>query len=134
MDATFLAKIRSDFPEIKFRQGKKFAYRPPRTVIVGPKEPGDELLLLHELGHALSGHCNFSTDAMRLKMEREAWEKARELASKYGVEFNEAAAEAGLDTYREWLHQKSSCPSCGLTRYQTPDGAYHCPRCEAFRV
>ena len=132
MDATFLAKIRSDFPEIKFRQGRKFAYRPPRTVIVGPKEPRDELLLLHELGHALSGHCVFLTDAMRLKMEREAWEKARELASKYGVEFNEAAAEAELDTYREWLHQKSSCHNCGLTRYQTPDGVYHCPRCEAF--
>ncbi len=132
MDATFLAKIRSDFPEFRFIGGARFSFRPPKTIVIGPEEPSDDSLLLHELGHALSKHKDFDTGAKRLKMEVEAWEKARELAPKYGVTIDEEMVESELDTYRDWLHKKSRCPKCGLTRFQTPDGEYHCPRCENF--
>lgn len=63
-------------------------------------------------------------------MEREAWEKARELCERYGVEYDEEVVEAELDSYREWLHKRSRCPKCGLTRYQGGDGKYRCPECE----
>lgn len=132
MDATFLAKVKSDFPDLRFREGTKFAFRPPSTIIIGSEEPNDSLLLLHELGHALSGHRSFDTEVKRIKMEREAWDKARELASDYGVKYDEDLVENELDTYRDWLHKKTRCPKCGLTRFQTPDGGYHCPRCEYF--
>lgn len=132
MDATFLAKIKSSYPDFKFVTGAKFAFRPPKTIVIGPEEPEDASLLLHELGHALSLHRDFNTGAKRLKMEVEAWEKARELASQYGIEMDDEMIEGELDTYREWLHQKSRCKKCGLTCFQTPDGSYHCPRCENF--
>ena len=128
--ADLIAKIANDFPRFRFIFGKKFAFRPPRTIVIGPPEPGAELLFLHELGHALSAHTDFSMDAQRLKMELEAWEKARPLASRYGITFDNELMEHELDTYRDWLHQKSRCPRCGLTRFQTPDSLYHCPRCE----
>ena len=127
-----LKQLLLDFPDFSFKKGRRFSFRPPRTIIVGPAEPNDSLLLLHELGHALCGHRNFDTDAMRIKMEREAWEKAKELAPKYGIEFDDDFIEDELDTYRDWLDKKSRCPSCGLTRFQTLDGVYHCPRCENF--
>ena len=132
MDAIFLAKIKSDFSDYRFVSGAKFAFRPPKTIVIGPAEENDSMLLLHELGHALSCHRDFDTSARRIKMEREAWEKAKELAPQYGIEFNEELVESELDTYREWLHQKSRCPKCGLTRFQTPNGVFHCPRCENF--
>lgn len=132
MDATFLQKIKNSYPELKFISGKQFSFRPPHTIVIGPEETNDVSLLLHELGHALSGHRTFSTGAGRLKMEVEAWSKAREIAPDLGVEISDDAMEAELDTYRDWLHKKSRCPKCGLTRFQTPDGAYHCPRCENF--
>ena len=132
MDATFLAKIKSDFPDFRFIDGTRFSFRPPRTIMVGPEEPGDASLLLHELGHALCGHIDFDTSVRRVRMEREAWDKARELAEIYGVLIDEDTVECELDTYREWLHKKSRCPRCGLTRFQTPDGDFHCPRCENF--
>lgn len=131
MDATFLAKLKSDYPEIRFRSGVRFTFRPPRTVIY-PAEDGefDSLLILHEMGHALSHHRFFKTEIERLKMEVEAWEKARELCDIYRIRVDEDLIQGELDTYRDFLHQKSRCPECGLTRFQTPDGAFHCPRCD----
>ena len=132
MRANFLEKIKANFPKYRLISGKKFAFRPPKTIVIGPEEPQDELLLLHELGHAILGHTDFKLDVLRLKMEAEAWEKAREMAPKYGIEVDEELIQDQLDTYRDWLHTKSKCKRCGLTRYQTPDGVYHCPRCENF--
>ncbi len=155
----FLECLKADFPDLRFVQGRKFAFRPPRTIMVesfgdgsgvmtgeklsrateeapseaakGRPDIGEwKLLLLHELGHATLGHRNFKTNVERLKMEVAAWEKAREFTSLYGVEFDDELMESELDSYRDWVHQKSRCPKCGLTRYETPEGGYHCPRCE----
>ena len=132
MDLALVKRLEVDYPDLKFKEGRKFAFRPPKTITVGPEEPNAELLLLHELGHALCGHRNFDTDIGRLRMEVEAWEKARDLAEIYGVKFDEEVMESELDTYRDWLHQKSRCPKCGLTQFETPDGQYHCPKCEDY--
>lgn len=125
-------KIKTDYPSFAIKTGRKFAFRYPKTITIGPSEPFDSLLLLHEVSHALLGHRDYSRDIDRVKMESEAWEKAKELANHYGVEIDENLVQDELDTYREWLHQKSRCPKCGLTRFQTPDSKYHCPRCENF--
>lgn len=130
-----IGKIRADYPEFKLREGKRFSFRPPRTIIFVLGSGTDEqnlqrLQLLHEVGHAVLEHKNFTTDPERLQMERAAWEQARMLCVRYGVEYDEEFVEEELDTYRNWLHQKSCCPQCGLTRYQTRDGKYHCPGCD----
>ena len=130
MEKVLLQKLISDFPDFKFKTGDKFAFHPPRTIILGPEEPFSELLMLHEVSHAILKHRDFRMDVERLKMESQAWEKDEELAVRYGVEINEDVIQDQLDTYRDWLHQKSRCPKCGLTRFQTPDSLYHCPKCE----
>lgn len=130
MNITLVERLRQDFPYLRLREGIKFLFRPPKTVIYRPGEANFDLLLLHEMGHALCEHVSFTTDVERLRCEREAWEKARELCAKYGIVYDEEAVEDELDSYRVWLDKKSRCPKCGLTRFQTPDGAYHCPRCE----
>lgn len=132
MENKLLERLERDYKGFRFVDGKKFTFRPPKTIVVGPEEPNADLLLLHELGHAICGHKTFNMNVKRLKMEVEAWEKARELAKEYGVAVDEDFIEGELDTYRDWLHQKSRCPVCGLTRFETPDGVYHCPRCENF--
>lgn len=132
MDATFLEKVRADFPDIRFIYGKRFSFRPPRTVVIAKDcdSGSGPLLLLHELGHALSHHYTFKTEVERLKIEVEAWEKARELAPLYKITIDDELIEGELDSYRDFLHQKSRCPLCGLTRFQTPDGVFHCPKCD----
>lgn len=126
----FLRQLQDDFDDLAFRSGRKYMFRPPKTVIIGPFEQNWKLLLLHEVGHALLRHRDFNCDIQRLRMEAEAWDKARELAAHYHIRIDEDLIEEELDTYRDWLHQKSRCPVCGLTRFQTPDKRYHCPLCE----
>lgn len=133
-DLEFFAGLKRDFPEFRFVWGRKFAFRPPKTIVIGPLEPFSRLLVLHEVGHAVLKHNDFRTGVERLKMEVAAWEKARELAPMYGVEWDEEVVQGELDTYRDWLHQKSRCPVCGLTRFETPDGQYRCPRCDAISL
>lgn len=130
MNEMLIEQLESDFSEFRFIRGTKFAFRPPKTIVLGPPEPFYELLVLHEVSHAILKHKTFKTDVERLRMENEAWEKARELAIKYDIEVNDDLIQDELDTYRDWLHNKSKCKKCGLTRYQTLDGVYHCPRCE----
>lgn len=130
MNEIFLRQLKEDFSEFKFINGKKFAFRPPKTIVLGSPEPFSELLALHEVSHAILKHRTFKMDVERLRMENEAWEKARELAADYGIDVDEDLIQDELDTYRDWLHAKSKCKKCGLTCYQDLDGIYHCPRCE----
>lgn len=122
-----IVQLKMDYPKIRFRLGKKFAFRPPRTIFFAE---GQELELLHELGHARLEHDFYTTDIERLRMERAAWEEARRLCYQYAVEYDQEFVEMALDSYRDWLHRRSQCSKCGLTRYQTRDGKYHCPSCD----
>jgi hypothetical protein len=128
----FLGRLKKEFPWLRFMEGAKFAFRPPKTIVLGPQEPFWELLALHEVSHAILKHKYFRMDVERLRMETDAWEKAKELAETYDIEVDEDTIQSELDTYRDWLHKKSRCPKCGLTRFQTSDSEYHCPRCESF--
>ncbi len=125
-------RLEMDYPDLRFVAGEKFAFRPPRTIVYEQGAANFDLLTLHEVGHALCGHKTFKMNIRRLKMEVEAWEKARELAKSYGVPFDDDVVQDELDTYRNWLHQKSRCPKCGLTRFETPEGEYRCPQCDYF--
>ena len=132
MNESLLEKLKKDYPEFTFKTGgKKFLFRPKKTIVLGPDEPLADLLLIHELSHAVLHHFTFKTDIARIKMESDAWAKTRELASKYGIKIDDDFIETELDTYRDWLHTRSKCKKCGLTRYQTEDGVYHCPFCDS---
>ena len=130
LDQELVGRLKRDFPKVRFVTGRRFEFRPPRTVVIGPDEVHAEMLLLHELGHALTERYTFETEVERIRIEAEAWEKARQLATQYGVLFDEETAQDELDTYRDWLHQKSRCPKCGLTRFQVAGGGFYCPRCD----
>ncbi|MBQ2660046.1 hypothetical protein IJF86_01320 [Candidatus Saccharibacteria bacterium] len=125
-----LEKVKQSYPNFTYKTGAKFAFRPPKTIIIGPYEPHSELVLLHELGHAIINKNSFKTDVERLKIESIAWEKAKSLCQEFNQEFDSDFAESELDSYRDWLHQKSTCKKCGLTRFETTDGKYHCPHCD----
>jgi hypothetical protein len=128
---SLLNKLSNDYPKLAFRHGKNFAFRPPKTITIGPPCNNHALLTLHELAHALLKHKDYNLDIERLKIERTTWQKTKELCKKYNVTWDENFAENRLDTYRDWLHQKSTCKNCSLTCFQTTSGTYNCPKCQS---
>lgn len=139
MAATTMAKIDSlvkqlqaDFPAISLKPSDDFYWSPStKTVYFQPDSPSNgNATLLHEMAHAILDHRDFKRDIDLLKIEREAWEYARDtLASRYGVTVEIDTVEMMIDTYREWLHARSTCPSCRMTGIQTKGSTYHCLGC-----
>ena len=64
-----------------------------------------------------------------LKWNERLGEKAKELCIIYNVQYDEEFVEMKMDSYRDWLHMRSKCPKCGLTRFQSENGKYVCPGC-----
>lgn len=129
--ASLVANLAEDFPGVRFEISDLFRWSPyEQTVYVGSlRTPRDEATLLHELGHAMCGHSDFTHDIDLLKMEREAWTKAQAVAPTYNVKIDEDIVEAALDTYRDWLDARSRCPSCGQTGVQESEAVYQCLIC-----
>ncbi len=129
-----LQKLKSHHPAIEFVPGSRFSWSPVKNQVVY-KVPDDKLdkvsvwSLLHELAHALLGHNNFSSDFELLSLEAQAWSKANELAKKYGHTIDDDHIQDCLDTYRDWLYARSSCPFCSSCSLQTDSKTYACFNC-----
>lgn len=128
---SLLTKLRADYPAISFSKSDTFRWSPSEQTVYYADDSQAEARLLHEVSHYLLNHSVYVKDIDLIKMERDAWEKARSLAPHYAVTLDEETIQAHLDTYREWLHARSTCPACGATGVQTKQGAYHCVACGA---
>jgi NADH pyrophosphatase NudC (nudix superfamily) len=127
-----LAKI---LPGIKFSQGNKFYWSPKeKKITYSPEQLEDEgkWALLHETGHALLDHSSYSSDYELLKMEIDAWEKAKEIALKLNLDISESHIQECLDSYRDWLFRRSICPTCGIKTIQKDNSSYYsCFNCHS---
>jgi len=123
------ARLTRDFPKFKFKKSKVAHWSPVKNTIFYTE---DDAKTLHELSHALLGHADFIQDIELIHLERDAWEKARELAPGYGVKITDDIVETALDDYRDWLHARSLCPKCSQTGLQSrTDLVYSCLNCSA---
>ena len=125
-------KLSADFPEIRFVKSDDFYWSPTtKTVFIGPlRTETDQLTLLHEVAHAVLDHKHYTRDIGLLKIEREAWEYVKtELSNRYRTVYNEDHSELMIDSYRDWLHARSTCPQCSASGIQTGDRTYRCVGC-----
>lgn len=128
---SLIQTLAKTYPAITFIEGERFAWVPDaHQVTFATNEPDAEALLLHELGHSLLEHTAYSRDIELIAMERAAWDKALEVAAELGLDsIGDDFIEEHLDTYRDWLHARSTCPACTATGYQTGAQTYECPAC-----
>lgn len=128
--SSLIHKLKSDYPAMTFFKSDDFAWSPSiRTVSYNPELPHAAALTLHELSHGLLDHTEYKRDIELIAFEVAAWEKARELAAKYHIDIPENVIEDSLDTYRDWMHARSTCPACSATGYQITRDSYACPAC-----
>lgn len=126
-------KLRRDYPQLKFKPGNAACWMPENsTVFYGlPFTEKEIWSLCHEIGHALSGHQSFNSDIDLLLKELEAWEEAKKIASSYDLVINDVHIEACLDSYRNWIHKRSTCPKCLLKGIQQDTTRYICISCQS---
>lgn len=123
-------KLRSDYPDIGFVSGDEFRWSPTDKTVIYEENSDDTASLLHELAHSLLRHASYTRDLRLLEMERDAWHRAIEvLAPNYGVEISEKTIDSALDSYRDWLHARSTCPKCEATGIQIKQSEYRCLAC-----
>lgn len=128
MDNGLVARLQNDYPMFEFVASDKARWSPTEQKIY---YTNDGTQTLHELGHAILGHREYRQDIELLQIEREAWNVAMELAPTYGLNIDDNIVEQALDTYRDWLHQRSLCPRCGQTGVQSINTlSYSCPNCQ----
>jgi hypothetical protein len=128
--SSLIHKLKTTYTDISFVEAEQFSWSPStKTVFYNTSVPNATHLLLHELSHGLLGHRTYRRDIELVAMETAAWEKAREYAETFNVRLSENAIQDHLDTYRDWLHARSSCPECSANGYQTEAFHYECPAC-----
>jgi NADH pyrophosphatase NudC (nudix superfamily) len=128
--------LKHKHPSLTFCKGEKFYWSPETNEIYyDPKAPQPHGLwsLLHETGHALLQHAAYKTDYELLRLEMAAWEEAKHLAEIFQLtDIDEEHVQDCIDTYRDWLHHRSICPSCGTKSFQQSDlSRYRCFNCHA---
>jgi hypothetical protein len=129
-----LARLATDYPQLSFAESTQFSWHPGKQHISYQNVAGDTtegiFSLLHEMGHALLAHKNYKYDVELLKIEVAAWDKARMVAQGYDIELNEDHIQDCLDTYRDWLHLRATCPSCYGRSLQASTTRYNCFNCQ----
>ena len=130
---TLIKKLPKDFPDLTFEAGSQFCWSPKLQSITYNEQVEDDTIgawsLLHEVSHAVLDHQHYGSDFELLHLEAAAWHKAAELAEKYGYKIDADHIQDCLDTYRDWLHQRSTCPVCGTTSLQETARKYRCHNC-----
>lgn len=128
--SSLIHKLKTDYPTITFFETTTFAWLPStHTIAYDRSAPHALQLLLHELSHALLSHQQYKRDIELIAIETAAWEEATRLAATYSITVSEDVIQDHLDTYRDWMHARSTCPHCSATGYQTSTSAYRCLAC-----
>lgn len=129
---TLLHKLKSEFPSLRFTSGERFCWSPKTHEIIYQEAEGPqaEWSLLHEAAHALLDHTSYHADYELIRLEVEAWEKARYIGTKLNITISEDHIQDCLDTYRDWLYRRSICPACGTKCLQQSNYLhYSCFNC-----
>jgi len=135
--SSLLDIVEADHSDITFEAGERFEWRPKgRVIVYDPSDPYFDAHLLHELGHALLNHADYDRDIDLIAHERDAWQHARlELSPRYGAAVEGDIIHHDMDTYRDWLHERSTCPHCGSSGIQIQKYEYRCVTClKTWRV
>jgi hypothetical protein len=130
---SLISGIRKNYPKIKLSPSTSYYWSPETNEIFYNESAYDKLAewsLLHEVGHALLNHKSYDTDYMLIRLEVMAWQKAKEIGPKFGIEIDENHIQDCLDTYRDWIYKRSICPSCTTKSFQQSDHKhYRCFNC-----
>lgn len=132
---SLLANLRNAYPKIQFTEGQQFSWNPSLQQVLYQKGSHNTahaiFSILHELGHALLSHKEYTSDINLLQLEVAAWSEAHAVASRLKVTLDQDYIEDCLDSYRDWLHLRATCPTCYSRSLQASRNRYNCFNCQS---
>ena len=125
-------RLVADYPDLQFVVGDTASWSPATRQITFADDVSEAATwsLLHELGHALLDHNSYKSDINLLQKEAAAWQKAQIISNKYNITIAEWHIQECLDSYRDWLHRRSTCPHCDSHGIQSTESRYSCLNCQ----
>jgi hypothetical protein len=128
---SLISNLNKAYPHIIFNESIVDKWSPEtQTVNYNPSQSHAEVYLLHELAHALLGHESYKKDIELLQIERDAWSYAKKtLAPQFQTTISDELIDTSLDTYRDWIHTKSTCPRCEASGLEIAPRQYFCICC-----
>lgn len=128
---SLIKSLTRDFPQFAWTPGEDFKWSADdSTIYYQLQQPDAPQQILHELGHALLDHRAYDKDITLLALERDAWAYAQHtLSARYEVTIDDDHIQDALDSYRDWLHARSTCPRCTATGLQIKHHLYRCLAC-----
>lgn len=123
-----LEQLTADFPAITFRASDRFYWAPQKQTVYY-SDAANTTQLLHETAHGVLNHRGYEFDIELLAMERDAWAHAKVLAARYAAAFSDKHHHEAMESYRDWMHARSVCPTCQASGVQTAKRSYQCLAC-----
>ncbi|HUD06965.1 MAG TPA: hypothetical protein VMR34_03700 [Candidatus Saccharimonadales bacterium] len=134
MKTQLIEYVGSLLPQVKLTAGESFSWSPKDLEITYNTKlidkPAGKWAFLHEAAHAKKQHSNYHSDLELLKLEVEAWHEASNMADSLGIKINNDHVQDCLDTYRDWLYRRSTCPNCSVVSLQVSPTLYSCHNCQ----
>ncbi len=126
-------QLQARLPAITFVDGTRFYWSPKaQSIYMNSAALGTDegkWALLHEAAHAQQNHLTYTSDQELLSLEVEAWHEAQKLGSDLGITIDSDHIQDCLDSYRDWLYARSTCPDCTLNGLQIKPDTYQCLNC-----
>lgn len=133
MKIPLLSKLQKHLPGITFAEAKTFYWSPKTKTIFmnnGALETGEgQWTLVHEAAHAKLQHKAYKTDVGLLMLEVEAWQAAEQMSPQLDLQIHKEHIQGCLNTYRDWLYARSTCPTCELNSLMVEETVYVCLNC-----
>jgi hypothetical protein len=131
-----LARVQSAYPQIRFAEGTDFMWSIKDQTVTYSTNVSDTdkftSSLCHELSHGILGHADFKHDIELIKLERDAWDHATTIARDlFDLTIPTDHIEDCMNTYRDWLYQRSLCPTCKQCGLQQTKQQYSCIMCNS---
>lgn len=133
MSKSLLKHCQKLLPEIIFIESNNYYWSPRNKSIhfdndLLTQQKG-QWALLHEVAHAQLKHDSYLNDAGLIKLEVQAWQKAVITADELSISIDQEHIQSCLNTYRDWLYARSTCPTCSLNSIQVLSTTYVCLNC-----
>lgn len=125
-------RLSLDYPNINFIIDKNFSWSRVDRSVHYVDESEMWPMLIHEIAHHELEHSNYKNALHLLNMERDAWIKAIEIAKKYDLKIDNDVIESSLDSYRDWVHNRSKCPECNAIGVEISKNYYQCIQCDNY--